>query len=125
MKTSLVLSILLGSFLALGGCSGAPKTSTTTQGTGETGDTGGTTYGTGDDDVGTGDGDGEGMSARGNACPDDASCPDGMQCITYYGIAGMSGPAFTSCEDPCGKGQTCPDGLTCMTIADGPGQVCR
>jgi len=45
--------------------------------------------------------------------------------VTYYGIAGPQGPAFTSCENKCSGGQACPGGTKCTTIADGPGQVCR
>ena len=53
-------------------------------------------------------------------------CGDGLTCITYYGVAGASGPQFKTCEIPCGKGKaTCPTGQKCANIADGPGQVCR
>lgn len=55
-------------------------------------------------------------------------CAAPKQCLTYYGIAGPSGPAFQACELPChrsGKGDDCPEGTRCMTIADGPGDVCR
>ncbi|MEX1363684.1 MAG: hypothetical protein AB1Z98_11180 [Nannocystaceae bacterium] len=59
------------------------------------------------------------------ACGETACTPP-QQCITYYGIAGPSGPEFKSCEIPCkGKGGSCPEGLSCVTIADGPGSVCR
>jgi hypothetical protein len=116
MKTSLALSILL----LLGACSGKPKTTTVTEGTG------GTTYGSGGSGGSTyGNTGGENESMRGQACPDDASCPSDMQCVTYYGIAGTNGPSFNSCETPCDKGKGCPEGLSCTTIADGPGQVCR
>jgi eight-cysteine-cluster-containing protein len=60
---------------------------------------------------------------RGQPCPDGA-CADGLSCVSYYGIAGPSGPKFTSCETPCAK-DACPSGLRCVTIADGPGAVCR
>ncbi len=56
---------------------------------------------------------------------DGDACPDGLLCAKYYGIAGPSGPEFSSCEIACDTGQTCPDGTTCVTIADGPGAVCR
>lgn len=58
-------------------------------------------------------------------CPDGA-CKEGLTCVSYYGIAGASGPRFTSCELPCaGDPGACPKGQTCVTIADGPGTVCR
>jgi hypothetical protein len=119
MKTSLVLSILLGCLLGVSACSGAPKTSTVTEGTGNS------TYGGGDDVATPPEDTGSGAEARGQACPSDGSCPADMQCVTYYGIAGPNRPAFTSCETPCDKGGACPDGLACITVADGPGQVCR
>lgn len=63
--------------------------------------------------------------ARGQPC-EGQTCADGMSCVSYYGIAGPSGPKFTSCETPCGTGKSeCGPGLSCVTIADGPGQVCR
>lgn len=53
-------------------------------------------------------------------------CEDGLTCVKYYGIAGPSGPQFTSCEIPCpDEKSTCPQGQQCITIADGPGRVCR
>jgi eight-cysteine-cluster-containing protein len=65
-----------------------------------------------------------GGAAQGEPCPE-GKCSEGLTCLTYYGIAGPSGPAFTSCEIPCLKGASCPSGQECITIADGPGQVCR
>ena len=62
--------------------------------------------------------------AQGEPCPDDR-CTTGLTCVGYYGIAGMNGPRFTSCEIPCPADTTCPDGQACVTIADGPGAVCR
>lgn len=67
---------------------------------------------------------GAGGAAQGEACPD-RRCAAGLTCVEYYGIAGPSGPRFTSCEVRCGKGGRCPDGQSCITIADGPGEVCR
>lgn len=59
-------------------------------------------------------------------CAGGKACATGLTCTTYYGIAGASGPAFHSCEIPCGPDQPkCPDTTTCITIADGPGMVCR
>ncbi|NDC23209.1 MAG: hypothetical protein EB078_01345 [Proteobacteria bacterium] len=53
-------------------------------------------------------------------------CAEGLKCLTYYGIAGPSGPAFSSCEIPCQEpDSSCPSGQRCTTIADGPGPVCR
>lgn len=63
-------------------------------------------------------------AAQGKPCTDSA-CPEPLECVEYYGIAGPKGPKFTSCEVRCSDGATCPDGQACTTIADGPGQVCR
>ncbi len=73
------------------------------------------------DDVGTFD-----LTSLGAACGERDACGRGTACVTYYGIAGPSGPAFKSCEITCvnGKGP-CPPGTACTTIADGPGSVCR
>ncbi|MEZ4400423.1 MAG: hypothetical protein R3B06_10415 [Kofleriaceae bacterium] len=60
----------------------------------------------------------------GSPCGADGACPTGTTCVTYYGIAGPRGPAFSSCNIRCAD-QPCPAGLTCVTIADGPGQVCQ
>jgi eight-cysteine-cluster-containing protein len=60
-----------------------------------------------------------------SGCGGDSDCQDGKSCVKYYGIAGPSGPQFSSCEHPCSGGKACPAGLSCTTIADGPGQVCR
>lgn len=61
----------------------------------------------------------------GSTCAADDSCPNGLTCVKYFGIAGPNGPEFKSCEIPCSAGAACPQGLSCVTIADGPGQVCR
>jgi eight-cysteine-cluster-containing protein len=75
--------------------------------------------------VAGGGGDPGGGAAQGMKC-DDGKCAEGLSCVSYYGIAGPSGPKFTSCEIPCPLPEsTCPDGQTCITIADGPGRVCR
>jgi hypothetical protein len=84
----------------------------------------------------TGSGDGTGTAtpvepvidtaALGTPCSDEGTCQPGASCLSYFGIAGPSGPEFSSCEIPCtGKGDACPDGTKCITIADGPGEVCR
>jgi hypothetical protein len=66
-----------------------------------------------------------GGAAQGKAC-EDGKCQAGLSCVKFYGIAGRSGPLFTSCEIPCGPPEfACPAGQVCGTIADGPGQVCR
>lgn len=55
-------------------------------------------------------------------------CESPRQCLSYYGIAGPSGPLFHACEIPCSPeaaGGGCPDGMRCVTIADGPGDVCQ
>jgi hypothetical protein len=56
-----------------------------------------------------------------------AACPSGLTCVSYYGIAGPSGPRFSTCEIPCKTTADCPPGrgLSCATIADGPGSVCN
>ncbi len=61
----------------------------------------------------------------GQSCGSDGSCAQGLECVSYYGIAGARGPQFKSCEIRCGSEKQCPSGLACKTIADGPGQVCR
>ncbi len=59
-------------------------------------------------------------------CSKDGKCAKGLECVTFYGIAGSRGPKFQTCEKRCGKGKAvCPTGTQCVTIADGPGQVCR
>ena len=63
--------------------------------------------------------------AQGQACGANEACIEGTACLSYYGVAGPSGPQFTSCEIRCGGNVQCPDGQGCTTIADGPGQVCR
>lgn len=67
--------------------------------------------------------DGDGGEAR---CGDE-TCEAPRTCVRYYGIAGPSGPEFTSCEIRCKKpgDGSCPEGLRCVTVADGPGTVCR
>jgi hypothetical protein len=123
MKTSLPRIVLSLALLAVAACGGKESTPSTTP----PGDGTGATTGTGDQ-TGSGaevpsnvpmPGRGEPCSAEGDACA------EGLECVTYYGIAGPKGPAFKSCENKCDAGQACPEGTTCQTIADGPGQVCR
>ena len=52
-------------------------------------------------------------------------CASGLTCLEFFGIAGPSGPKFTSCEIRCGADGECAGGQKCITIADGPGEVCR
>lgn len=66
----------------------------------------------------------ESGAVQGQPCPD-GKCRRGLSCLRYYGIAGASGPQFTSCEIPCMRPDDCPNGQSCGVIADGPGQVCR
>ncbi|MDP2140271.1 MAG: hypothetical protein Q8L20_05615 [Gammaproteobacteria bacterium] len=55
-----------------------------------------------------------------------AQCDTGLSCLSYYGIAGPSGPEFRTCEISCAApGSQCPNGQACVTVADGPGQVCQ
>lgn len=65
------------------------------------------------------------VTARGEKCGEKDSCPAGLECVKYYGIAGPRGPQFSSCETKCDGGKACPAGTKCTTIADGPGAVCR
>jgi hypothetical protein len=65
-------------------------------------------------------------AALGQPCGDGDSCQAGATCVSYFGIAGPSGPEFKSCEIPCAGGKgPCPEGTRCVTVADGPGEVCR
>lgn len=65
------------------------------------------------------------LSKLGQPCGEAGACETGT-CAKYYGIAGPSGPEFSSCEIGCAEpDQTCPEGTACTTIADGPGAVCR
>jgi len=64
------------------------------------------------------------LSKLGTPCGEAGGCEVGV-CAKYYGIAGPSGPEFSSCELSCDDAKTCPEGLECTTIADGPGSVCR
>ena len=53
------------------------------------------------------------------------TCASGLTAVTYYGVAGTSGPQFCSCEIPCtGTARTCPTGLVCSSISDGPSNIC-
>ena len=61
----------------------------------------------------------------GQKCGANDLCAEGLECVSYYGIAGARGPQFKSCEHRCGADKLCPSGTVCKTIADGPGQVCR
>lgn len=64
----------------------------------------------------------------GEKCGVDGACAQRATCMTYYGIAGPSGPAFKTCEIKCSPTATataCPADRKCTTIADGPGSVCR
>ena len=55
-----------------------------------------------------------------------AQCDTWLSCLSYYGIAGPSGPEFRTCEISCAApGSQCPSGQACVTVADGPGQVCQ
>ena len=66
------------------------------------------------------------VAQLGAACGEAGECQPGTSCAKYYGIAGPSGPEFSSCEVVCSEDKgACPAGTTCVTIADGPGAVCR
>jgi len=64
-------------------------------------------------------------AALGSDCRNGESCQTGTTCVSYFGIAGPSGPEFKSCEIQCAGKGACPEGTKCITIADGPGEVCR
>ncbi|HUQ06126.1 MAG TPA: hypothetical protein VM261_26665 [Kofleriaceae bacterium] len=64
-------------------------------------------------------------AALGQPCGEGGTCGTGASCVKYYGIAGPSGPEFTSCEVTCAGKGACPEGTRCVTVADGPGEVCR
>ncbi|MBI5498383.1 MAG: hypothetical protein HY904_25500 [Deltaproteobacteria bacterium] len=68
---------------------------------------------------------GTGLPGMGESCSANSQCAPGLECVSYYGIAGPSGPQFHSCEKRCSSAGDCGTGETCVTIADGPGQVCR
>ena len=60
-------------------------------------------------------------------CSDTEPCAPGLECVSYYGIAGPRGPKFQTCEIRCDKNKdtVCPPDKQCVTVADGPGKVCR
>jgi hypothetical protein len=62
---------------------------------------------------------------QGQPCDDSGRCGKGLTCVEYYGVAGTSGPRFSSCEIRCAGGKGCPPGQGCTVISDGPGEVCR
>jgi hypothetical protein len=65
------------------------------------------------------------LPSLGDPCGANDACGSGLECISYYGIAGPRGPQFKTCEIRCKVAEDCPSGNRCATIADGPGQVCR
>src|SRR5687768_16423615 len=58
------------------------------------------------------------LPAQGDKCDPAQGCASGAgTCVSYFGIAGPSGPEFHSCEIACGEGApACPDGQQCITI---------
>ena len=110
----LLASLSFAALLAACACSKAPAT-----GTGAGPGPGGGPMG---NDVPPGEID---ISKLGESCGEGDRCESGS-CTKYYGIAGPSGPEFSSCEVTCTNGKgPCPTGTACVTIADGPGAVCR
>lgn len=65
------------------------------------------------------------LPGQGEECAVGDLCATGLDCVHYFGIAGPSGPEFTSCEIPCEVDAECPADQECVMIADGPGDVCR
>ena len=63
------------------------------------------------------------LPGQGDSCTEDP-CPNYLECVSYYGVGGASGPLFETCEIPCRTNLDCPLGQRCCTIIDGPGQVC-
>ena len=61
----------------------------------------------------------------GETCGANDVCAAGLECVSYYGVAGARGPQFKTCEQRCDDAKPCPTGKQCNTIADGPGRVCR
>lgn len=61
----------------------------------------------------------------GESCGPNDTCARGLECVSYYGIAGPRGPEFKTCEIRCNDDSACPRGTKCITIYDGPGRVCR
>jgi len=64
---------------------------------------------TGDQPTGdqpTGDQPGPGLPLMGQPCDPAAGCSLGLTCVSYYGIAGKSGPELHSCEFPCPGGSS-------------------
>src|SRR5262245_57778164 len=64
-------------------------------------------------DGGTGGGKSKGGAEQGQPCPDGA-CAVGLDCITFFGVAGPRGGTFTSCEIRCGGARVCPRGQECV-----------
>ena len=114
----LVASLSLALVAVLAACACGPKSGASA---GPAPDPGPGPGGPSGDDVGTVD-----VSKLGAPCGDNDRCDGGTSCTKYYGIAGPSGPEFSSCEIACPNGKgACPSGSGCVTIADGPGSVCR
>jgi hypothetical protein len=61
----------------------------------------------------------------GEKCGANDACAPGLECVSYYGIAGAKGPQFKTCEQRCDNAKACPADKQCRTVADGPGRVCR
>jgi eight-cysteine-cluster-containing protein len=64
------------------------------------------------------------LPEQGQPCAD-GRCAPGLECLTFFGVAGPKGGTQNSCELRCGGGRQCPRGQSCATISDGPGSVCR
>ena len=66
-----------------------------------------------------------------NCAEGQPACAPPTLCVTHYGYAGPSGPAFASCEIPCAGQKPCPGGTKCIIIGDAPEraltnpEVCR
>ena len=64
------------------------------------------------------------LPEQGQPCVD-GRCAPGLECLTFFGVAGPKGGTQNSCELRCGGGRQCPRGQSCAQISDGPGSVCR
>src|SRR5690606_25899979 len=113
-----LLALVFASSVTLLACSGGSTPPTTTP-------TGDTTGGGSDDGTATPVEPVIDTAALGQPCDDGDGCQAGASCVSYYGIAGPSGPEFKSCEITCAGKGACPEGTACVTVADGPGEVCR
>jgi hypothetical protein len=119
MRTSLVAVLLSLVVTSVAACSSKAK-GTADPGTGSSASGSGASSGSASGSAPAASG-----PSYGQPCGPRDACAEGLTCVKYYGIAGASGPALSSCEKTCGADADCPSGMACKTVADGPGHVCR